>query len=222
MTTKSQAIEQLAAIKSDRDRLNNEAQAINGKADALRQQLAELEAAQAGDAEAVAGATTALAAALEAGDQNAIAEARNRAAAASKAEAKASARKTEMEALKAAIEALNEKARPIGLRMMELHTQEKALTGQRIREIAFDDLRHRYRAKADELAVILAEAQALNLTAININCPGNYAPPPFAMPALVVDSICESGRIAIDLEPLRREAMAALATRLHAEGFMGV
>lgn len=66
MTTNSQAIEQLAVIKSDLDRLNNEAQAINGNADALGQKLAELEAAQAGDAEAVLGATTALTAALHA------------------------------------------------------------------------------------------------------------------------------------------------------------
>jgi uncharacterized coiled-coil DUF342 family protein len=67
MTTKSKAIEQLAAIKTERDRLSAEAQAINAKADTLRDQLAELEAAATGDAEAVAAATAALAAALENG-----------------------------------------------------------------------------------------------------------------------------------------------------------
>lgn len=218
MTTKSKAIEQLAAIKTERDRLSAEAQAINAKADTLRQQLAELEAAATGDAEAVAAATAALAAALEAGDREAIESARNRAAAASKAEAKANARETEIKALRAAIAGLQDKARPIGQRMFDLSEQEKALTGQRLDEVAAD-VGQRYRAKMGELAVIVAEAQALSLTAIRIDRPGNYAPPPFAMPSLVGESICESGRVAIDLAPMRDKAISALVESLHAEGF---
>lgn len=222
MTTKSKAIEQLAAIKNERDRLQAEAQAINAKAAPLNQQLAQLESAAADDAQAVTAATAALAAALETGDQEAITEARNRAAAASKAESKASARQTEIAALRAAIAALSEKTRPIGQRLMELHAQEKTLAGQRLSEIALDDLRHRYRDKMHELAVIVAEAQALNLIAMQADHPGNYAPPPFALPSLVGESICESGRVAIDLAPMRDKARAVLVERLHAEGFAGV
>lgn len=220
MTTKSQAIEQLAAIKSERDRLNTDAQAINGKADALRQQLAELEAAQAGDAEAVAGATTALAAALEAGDLEAIESARNRAAAASKAEAKASARKTEMEALKAAIEALHEKARPIGSRMIELHQKEQALGGQRLQEVAAE-VGDRYKAVMHDLADVVAEAQALGILAIKLDINASYAPPPFALPSVIGENMGASGRIVVDLAPLRQRAAAALVDRMHAEGFTG-
>ena len=91
MTTKSEAIEQLSAIKTERDRLSADAQTINAKCDNLRHQLAELEGAASVDAAAVAGAIAALSVALEAGDTEAINEARNRAAVASKAEAKATA-----------------------------------------------------------------------------------------------------------------------------------
>lgn len=218
MTTKSKAIEQLAAIKTERDRLIAEAQGINAKADTLRDQLAELEAATTCDAEAVAAATAALAAALEAGDREVIESARNRAAAASKAEAKVNAREIEKKALRAAIAGLHEKSHPIGQRIFDVSQQEKALTGQRLDEVAAD-VGQRYRAKMGELAVIVAEAQALSLTAIRIDRPGNYAPPPFAMPSLVGESICESGRVAIDLAPMRDKAISALVESLHAEGF---
>lgn len=218
MTTKSKAIEQLAAIKTERDRLNAEAQAINAKADTLRDQLAELEAAASGDAEAVAAATAALAAALEAGDREAMESARNRAAAASKAEAKANARETEITALKAAIAGLHEKARPIGQRMMELADHERALTGQRLDEVAAE-IRAAYLEQIGGMAEVAAKAQALNLIALKIDHPRNYAPAPFQMPSLVGGNICDSGQVAIDLEPLRHTAISALVESLHAEGF---
>ncbi|GAB3189122.1 hypothetical protein [Hydrogenophaga aquatica] len=218
MTTKSQAIKQLAAIKTERDRLSAEAQVINAKADTLRDQLADLEAAATGDAEAVVAATAALATALEAGDREAIESARNRAAAASKAAAMANGRETEITALRVALAGLQEKARPLGQRMMELAEHEKGLTGQRLDEVAAE-VAQRYQAKMCELALIVAEAQALAVTAIRIDRPGNYAPPPYAVPSLVGESICASGRVAIDLAPMRDKAISKLVGGLQAEGF---
>lgn len=198
--------------------MTTKSQAINAKADTLRDQLAELEAAATGDAQAVAAANAALATALEAGDREAIESARNRAAAASKAAAMANARETEITALRAAIARLQEKARPLGQRMKELAEHEKGLTGQRLDEVAAE-VAHRYEAKMGELALIVAEAQALAVTAIRIDRPGNYAPPRYALPSLVGESICASGRVAIDLAPMRDKAISKLVGGLQAEGF---
>ncbi len=129
---------------------------------------------------------------LEAGYREAIESARNRAAAALKVEAKARTRETEITALRDAIEGLYDKTRRIG---------------------------QHCRAKMGALAVIVTEARSLAKTAIKIDRPGNYAPQPYAMPSLASESISESGRVAIELAPMREKAISAQVASLHAEGF---
>lgn len=217
----SQAIELKAVKHAEREALTKAADALEAKAAPLRAQLAANEQAQVADVQAIAEATAALASALAGDDQSAIALARSRVAAASKAESKGSTRATEIDALKAAIEALNAKARPIGLRMMELAQDEQALTGQRLHEVAAE-VGRRHVAALNTLAAVTADAQALNILAMRLGVAGNFGPLPYAVPSIIGENHGNSGRVVVDLEPLRRDALAALVARLKAEGFKGV
>ncbi len=215
------AADAIAAIKTERDSIHREIQAITGKVQALTGQLSALEAVQAAAAAEQASAVEALTAALEAGDQQGIEKARNRAAAASEREAKASACADESRALKAAIAALNVKMAPMAERLRNLRLEEMDAAALRLREVAAL-VGDEYRELLHKLGGVIVKAQALSATAERLGRPAGYAPPPYAMPSVIGESIGASGRVVIDLEPMRQRAMELLTAQLRAEGFAAV
>jgi hypothetical protein len=107
------------------------------------------------------------------------------------------------------------------LRIHELHQREKLLTGQRLHEVAAE-VGERYKAVMHTLADVVADAQALGITAMKLDLNVSFAPAPYALPSIVGENMGTSGRVVVDLAPLRQQAAAALVERLHVEGFMVV
>lgn len=212
------AIDRLTAFNQDTEATRRELAALNDQEQQLRRQLADLEAETADARGAMDAATAALTAALTSGDPEAVAKARNQAAGARKDQGKADMARLEADALKAAIQAVQAKAAPLATLQMSRREQSKDLTADRLSEYA-DEVTEKYRAALQHFAATVAEAQALWKLCLELDRPSDYAPPPFVMPAVVGENIGKSGRVVIDLAPLRQMAYGEAIDRLKSEGF---
>lgn len=178
--TAHSALQSLQDVIAEEATLQAEIGRINAAHEHHHRTLKAISEAQAAAAQEVAAASKRLSetliAAGEGGDADpTVAQARTGLQAALKTQARAMDKAAESEAHKQAITALNERARPIAERLMQIAQLKSEAAQQRVREYA-EELAAEQHALAQKLAQVHAKAHALNRIAASANMADHFAP----------------------------------------------